>query len=51
MDSGEERWDLLWLGVVLWIVMESPHVDHDDCILGDEVSFIPVVLNNVMVLT
>lgn len=42
--------EFVGLGVVLWIVMESPHVDHYDCVFGDEVAFIPVILDDKVIL-
>ena len=31
--------------------MQRPHVDHNDCILRDEIPLVPVILDDIVVLT
>lgn len=38
-------------GELFFVVVHCPEIHHDDGILGDEIAFIPIILNDEMVLS
>ena len=42
--------ELFGFRVVVRIVVQRPHVDHYDGVFGDEIAFVPVVLDDEVVL-
>ena len=42
---------IIWLRIFLLIVVQGPQIQHDYRVFGNKESFIPVVLNDVVILT
>jgi hypothetical protein len=39
----------VWFRVLFFVVVESPLIEHDDGILGDKVTLVPIVLDDIVV--
>lgn len=37
-------------GEFFGVIVECPEIEHDDCVFGDKVTFVPVVLDDGVVL-
>lgn len=40
---------LAWIGKVILVIMNCPLINHDNRVLGDKESFIPVILDDIVI--